>query len=228
VSTVDASLAFAAELEERDAALADRYELLDGLSRRVEEIRTEAESLARVLTRLPVDREQLDAMLADAGRNLETARAALELARAAADQARSEEAAATARRDKARAATDTRTCEERRDRLATRGKELERQAAEAGAEARSLEARARALAARLEAAPRVAPPDPPAPGLDGLVDWGSRAHAAIFVARSGVETERERVAREAHELAAAVLGEPLPATSVAGVRQRLEDRLGGA
>ncbi|MBA3788673.1 MAG: hypothetical protein H0X21_08270, partial [Actinobacteria bacterium] len=56
-------------------------------------------------------------------------------------------------------------------------------------------------------------------------EWVSRAHAAVFVARSGLETERERVVREANELAASVLGEPFSATSVDVVRKRLEQRL---
>ena len=76
----------------------------------------------------------------------------------------------------------------------------------------------------LESAPRVAHPEPPAPGIEGVLEWAARAHAAVFVARSGLETERERVVREANELAASVLGEPLYATSVALVRQRLEER----
>ena len=71
----------------------------------------------------------------------------------------------------------------------------------------------------------MAAPDPPERGLDGLADWGARAHAAVFVARSGLETERGRVVREASELAASVLGDPLAATSVAGIRERLEERL---
>ena len=67
-------------------------------------------------------------------------------------------------------------------------------------------------------------PEPPGPGIEGVLEWAARAHAAVFVARSGLETERERVVREANELAASVLGEPLYATSVALVRQRLEER----
>jgi len=222
---VDASLAFAAELEQRDAALAERLADLADLGRRVDEIRAEAEQLGRFLARLPLDRTQLDAALADAERDREAARTALEQARRPVERARGEEAAATARRHEAHAATDVRTTEERRSRLVARRKELEREADAAAAAAQSLAARGRELAAELETTPRVAGPEPPAPGLDALADWGSRAHAAVFVARSGLETERERVVREANELAASVLGEPLYATSVSLVRERLEERL---
>jgi hypothetical protein len=43
----------------------------------------------------------------------------------------------------------------------------------------------------------------------------------VFVARSGGIREREAVVREANELAAAVLGEPVAGASVASVVARL-------
>jgi hypothetical protein len=222
---VDASLAFAAELEQRDAALAARIAHLGELGRRVDEIRAKAEQLGRFLERLPLDRKQLETALADAERDREAARTALDEARRAVKRARGESAAATARRHEAHAASDVRTTEDRRGRLVARREELEREADAAAAGSQSLAAHSRELAAELEAAPRVAGPEPPASGLDALADWGSRAHAAVFGARSGLETERERVVREANELAASVLGEPLYTTSVAVVRERLEERL---
>jgi hypothetical protein len=47
----------------------------------------------------------------------------------------------------------------------------------------------------------------------------------VLVARGGLETERERIVREANELASSVLGEPLYTASVAVVRRRLEEQL---
>ena len=222
---MDASLAFAVELEQRDAALAERIAHLGELGRRVDELRAQAARLGNVLARLPLDRKQLDAAIAGSERDRETAQTALDQARRAVERARGEDAAATARRHEAHAATDVRTTEDRRSRLIARREELEREADTAAADSHSLAARSRELAAELEAAPRVAGPEPPAPGLDALADWGSRAHAAVFVARSGLETERERIVREANELEASVLGEPLYATSVSLVRERLEQRL---
>jgi hypothetical protein len=61
-----------------------------------------------------------------------------------------------------------------------------------------------------------------APGLDGIDEWGSRVAAALLVVRSGLDTERERLVREANELAASVLGDRDVGTSVALVRARLE------
>ncbi len=222
---VDPSLAFAAELEERDAALSDRIELLGELGRQADEVRGRARAVAEALERLPRDREQALASLAEAERELEIAQAAHARTLADVQRARGEDGQAAARRHEAHAATDVRTTEDRRGRLVSRRDELARSEQAAAEEIGALAARVGELAAELKAAPRVAAPDPPEPGLDGLADWGARAHAAVFVARSGLETERERVAREASELAASVLGEPLAATSVAGIRERLEERL---
>jgi hypothetical protein len=53
---------------------------------------------------------------------------------------------------------------------------------------------------------REIPSELPAPNGD-LIDWTSRAHAALFVAASQVDARRERIVREANELATSVLGE---------------------
>jgi hypothetical protein len=65
----------------------------------------------------------------------------------------------------------------------------------------------------------------PGSSLEGLADWGARVRAALFVVTGGLETERDRVVREAGELGASVLGEPPVGASVAVVRRRLEDAL---
>jgi hypothetical protein len=87
-----------------------------------------------------------------------------------------------------------------------------------------LEERSRAVSGRVAALARVSREgaEAPEPGLEGTIAWASRARAALWVVRSGLEGERERVVREANELGASVLGEPLAATSVATVRKRLE------
>ena len=59
--------------------------------------------------------------------------------------------------------------------------------------------------------------------LADLAAWGDRVQAALLVVRGGLVAERERLLREAGELAAAALGEPLPGASVASVRRRLEE-----
>ena len=222
---MDSSLAFAVELEQRDEAAAARLDALAELAGRVEDVRERAESVAALRARLPADLGHLEGTLADLEQQLTGARAALAQAERALERARGEDARTTARRHAAHAASDLHTTEERRTRLLARRDSLAREQADAEAEATALGVAAQELAVALERAPRVAAPKPPAPELEGVLDWASRAHAAVLVVRSGLETERDRVVREANELAASVLGEPLYATSVAAVRRRLEERL---
>jgi chromosome segregation ATPase len=100
--------------------------------------------------------------------------------------------------------------------------QLDREAGEQRAEAERLAARAAELAAQVRDVP------PPAPGLEGAADWGSRARGALLVRQSGLAGERDKLVREASELVTSVLGEPLLATGVAGVRDRLEHAIRGA
>ncbi|MBA2331177.1 MAG: hypothetical protein H0V94_00090 [Actinobacteria bacterium] len=222
---MDTVLAFVDELEQRDAALARPLALLVELGRSVDEIRSCAEQIRIFQQRLPRDREQLETTLAESARQFEVAKTALGVARSAVERARSDDAKTAARRREAHALTDVRTTDERRLQLVARREELAREERAAAEEIQMLDVRARELAAELVTAPRVAAPDRPGAGLDGLLDWASGAHAAVVVARSGLETERERVVREAHELASSVLGESLSATSVAAIRKRLEEAL---
>ncbi len=223
---MDSSLAFATELEQRDAALAAQLELLHELADAVDVVRARALALEELFERLPEDRLHLDEARRGAEEGAEAARQALTVAEKHLERARGEDGRTTAERLRAHAATDVRTAEERVDRLRRRWAALEHEAEQAGAEAVDLGRRARELARRLDDAPRASQTDPPGEGLAALAEWGASAHAAVLVARGGVETERERVVREANELAAAVLGEPLYAASVATVRRRLEERLG--
>jgi hypothetical protein len=66
----------------------------------------------------------------------------------------------------------------------------------------------------------------PSPDLDGALEWSSRARGALLLQRSGLARERDEVVREATELLASVLGDPLTATGVAGMRERLARALG--
>ena len=88
----------------------------------------------------------------------------------------------------------------------------------------ALEEEARALSRRLAEVPRISRTglEPPEPGLAGVDEWASRVAAALLVVRSGLDTERERLIREANELAASVLGDQDVGTSVALARARLE------
>ena len=65
----------------------------------------------------------------------------------------------------------------------------------------------------------------PAPGAQALVDWAAHAHAPLFVAVRQIEAERERVIREANELASALLAEPTYGTTPAQALARVEQRV---
>jgi len=63
----------------------------------------------------------------------------------------------------------------------------------------------------------------PGTSLGEIEEWGARAHAALFVVRGSLESERERLVLEANSLAAATFGDHGGGASVALVRRRLEE-----
>jgi hypothetical protein len=111
------------------------------------------------------------------------------------------------------------------ERLAARRAVLQETESRLEREAVDLGRRAHDVASALEALPRLmdAGKSAPAAGLDGLVEWGGRVRAALFVLRGTLETERERIVAEANALGSAVLGEDVGASSVRLVRRRLEE-----
>jgi chromosome segregation ATPase len=64
-----------------------------------------------------------------------------------------------------------------------------------------------------------------ASGLERVIAWASHTRGALLVEHSNLTRERENVVREASELLGSVLGDPLAATSVAGLRERLSSAL---
>ncbi|HEY2371241.1 MAG TPA: hypothetical protein VGH82_01705 [Gaiellaceae bacterium] len=83
------------------------------------------------------------------------------------------------------------------------------------ADADRLAARAGELASGVRDVP------PPGDGLAGALEWASRARGALLLEHSKLVGEREAVIREANELTASILGEPLVSSAVAGLRDRL-------
>ena len=65
----------------------------------------------------------------------------------------------------------------------------------------------------------------PGSGPGGVAEWGTRARAALLVARSQLVTERDAVVRQANELGTALLGEALPPLGTAAVARRVEQAL---
>jgi len=231
VPNSDSSLALAADIERRDADIAAALDLVARLSRRADDVRVRSEELQLFLDTVPGELARLDRSEAEA----RDATATAAVARAAAEQ-RVERLAAG--RDGADAVRETERELEQAQRAATDASARHRHVvseraalvemdAVARSEIRELGRCAGEIAHRIEYVPRVSQTGREAPGegLAGLSDWGRRVHAALFVVRGQLEAERDRLVREANELAGAVLGEQLAGSSVTLVRRRLEEAL---
>ena len=202
------------DLERRDDELAAAAERLRALEGGIAKIRERAEAI--------------DAFFASyaeqqSGRRAEVTDAEVELAERREEQDRAEkdlEAARNGEERELRAKALSRARDHvavalaRLDRAHADFEQLEREAAELPSELTALEAQALELASS----------DLPVPGPEGLVAWASHAHAELFVALSQLDTRRDRIIREANELASSVLGEPTFGSTVAQARRQVEAR----
>lgn len=216
------------ELEQADEAVAAELTEVDELYAAVEELRGRALELAELTVALPERRAAAAEAVRESELGLAEARAAAEQAAAALAQTDEEHLAEGRRRELA--ARDSLHVAERLA-AATRREaaDLEARAEAAESETRALEARAAELAEALARRPRLAGEAVGAPGTgtEGVAGWGTRARAALLVARSQVTAERDALVRQAHELAAAMLGEPLPPLGVHEVARRVDGALRG-
>jgi hypothetical protein len=207
---VESLLLFAEELERRDADLGGALDALERLQHEVEELRVHAVAIAAFLSTFPA---ALDTLERDEHASL-AARAAAESALRDVEAGEDEVALVQARdalRDAERWAADAA--------LARRW--LEEDGAARRADAARLEGRAGELGVRVHDVPA------PTAGLDGALEWASRARGALLLEHSALASERDAVVREASELLGSVLGDPLTSTAVAGVRAKLERALQG-
>jgi hypothetical protein len=219
-------LAFLHELQLADEEVAAVLADLDELAGETERVRSGALGLEAFSLRLPAERERVDGERARAETELAAARGVAADAEAVVHDAR-EENADEARRFAVRARDRLAVAERRVAEARAAGAALERRAREAEEEGRALETRARELAHELRGRPRLAQDagEDPRPGLAGVSEWAGAAGAALFVARGQLATERDAVIREANELGALALGEPLTAASAAVVTRRVEREL---
>ena len=229
LSADERTVAFLEELARADEAAASVLAELDGLAAEVELIRAEAAATVDRLERLPgeraaaqTEREEAEATVAE---RLEAHRAAAdELAQA--EAGRGDSRAAEARRAEVRARDLLRSAERRAGRARAEEERLEAEKQALARRADDLDRRSRTLADELARRPglsEVAPP-PDGAGPAGLAPWTTETRAALFVARGRLASEREAVIRQANELGALVLGEPLTAQSAALVARRVEER----
>jgi chromosome segregation ATPase len=218
----DSRLALLRELEQAEEATAAELAEIDELYGACEAVRTRALELEAFSATLPEER-------AAAQREIEESERALAEARATAERADEELRAAEAQNDPERSASarrfhvrahDALTMAERRVREAqVHSAALEAQAKAAAEETERLAARARELAAALRERPRVAGETlrDPGPNLAAVAEWGTQVRAALLVTRNQLAAERDALVRQANELAAGVLGEPVAPMSAAGV-----------
>ena len=225
--TDERALAFLHELERADEAAAAVLADLDELARDVDSVRRRAVELEALEIRLPAERERAHAAVASAERELEGQRRALVAAETELREMESggDAAGRSAARRAATRARDRASVTERRLAAAlTEAGRLGSEAERAAREETDVCERARELARTLAERPGLAEQvgGSPAPGLAGAAEWASGARAALFVARGALAREREELIRQANELGALVLGEPLTASSAALVARRVE------
>jgi hypothetical protein len=227
----DRRLAFIRELEHADEAVAAVLTELDELYASGEAVRERALELESFFVRLPDERAatalaEKEARAGAEERRMAAARAAQELR--AAEAAGDDERLAAARRFDVRARDAVGTAERLLREAEEHAARLEAQADAADEEAKELARRAGELAEALAERPRLAADAgaPPVESLPGIAEWGTQARAALLVSRGQLAAERDAVIRQANELGALVLGEPLTATSAAGVVRRVERELG--
>ena len=221
-------LRFVDELERRDEDAAAALRGIEELQREVEETRARGAAIAAFLASFPDALAVREAEERAADESL--AAAAEALAEAEAELAEAEKRG----REDARLAAE-RTVQHARDALRDAEHRVERAHAERGrlvleereqrGDGDRLVLGAQPLAATLAANPRIAT-EPPGPGLDGVLEWTSRARGDLLLAHAGLDTERDKVVREATELVASAVGEPLPPNGVAGVREQLMRSIG--
>lgn len=207
------------ELDRLDAELRARADRLQTLDAEVAATRERAEAIDEFFAGYPDADTRLRQLLAEAQEELADRRGEQERAQARHDRARDDESRRLAARALERAVDHVALAETRVARARSLHDSLEGEATELPASLERLAAHARTIADELG--------DVPAPG-DGpraLAEWASRAHATIFVAAGSIDTQRERVIREANELASILLGEPTYGSTVAQVTARVDATL---
>jgi hypothetical protein len=204
------------ELDRRDTELGARGDELHEADAEVASIRGRAEAIASFFASYPEADQHLREAVTAARAELAAREDECRAAQADVDAARDDETRALARHVLQRAGDHLVVAGAAVERALAAHDALDREASELPAELDRLEARARRVAAAIGDVP------PPGEGPAALVEWASRAHAALFVASGSVDTQRELVIREANELATAILGEPTYGSTVAQARARVE------
>jgi len=217
---VESLLSFAEELERRDADVAQALLGVERLQAEVEELRAHASAAGAFLDALPAAFAERTADERAAIGARDEAAEAVSASEQLVEHAGKEDQRLEAERALQQARDDLHAAEFWVAQAREARAELERDGAARRVEAESLTQRA------VELAPRVRDVPAGSPNFDGALEWASRARGALLLERSALARERDEVVREATELLASVLGDPLTATGAAGVRERLARALG--
>src|SRR6266516_4723976 len=216
---MESLLLFAEELERRDGEAAQALLGVERLQAEVEELRAHGVAVATFFAALPAALEERDADERAAEAERTRAAAVLRDAEAEAERARKENERLAAERLLQEARDEVRAADAWAAQAQAARETLARESDERHLEAEQVASRATALAGSVRDVPA------PAPGIEGALEWASRARGALLLEHAGLVTELDTVVREASELLASVLGDPLTAIAVAGLRDRLERAL---
>jgi DNA repair exonuclease SbcCD ATPase subunit len=193
-------------LAARDRELEEGASSLRSLDAAVAEVRERAEAIADFFARHGEEDDRLRQLEAREAAAIERRRAELDEARSTAQKARTDEERTLATKRIARAADHVELAERALEAAHAEHRAFDDEAEQLTRELPELEARARSMGAE----------------EDDLVDWASRRHAELFVALGQVDAERERVIREANELATSLLGEPTFGSTAAQALERVK------
>lgn len=216
------------ELERRDEDAAAALREIEELQREVEETRACVGAIAAFFASFPDAFAARETEERAAGESRTAAAAALAEAEVALAEAKGrgrEDARLAAERTVQHARDALDDAEHRVERARAERERLVLEEQEQRGDADRLVLRVQPLAGRLAANRRIGT-DPPGPHLDDVLEWTSRARGDLLLAHAGLATERDKVVREATELVASALGEPLPGNGVAGVREQLTRSIG--
>jgi hypothetical protein len=192
-----------------DAELAERASALRERDASVAEIRGRAEAIDAFFAAYAEEEARREAELNEAQEVLSRRGEELAASQQTLAESHDDEARIHAEHAVARALDHISVAEDRVARAQSAHDELEHDAALLPRELVELEARARAVA------------EVPPLG-SSLVEWAAHAHAELFVAAGQIDVQRERVIREANELASMLLGEPTYGVTVAQALARVE------
>jgi DNA repair ATPase RecN len=204
------------DLAARDAELASQAARLRELDASVVELRAAVEGVELFFARYPAEETARREAVRDAEAELERRRDQLREAESALAETSDDVARIHAQHAVDRALDHIAVAEAALASVGAAHDELEREAAALPSRVPDLEQQAAAIAEEV--------PDLPTPGTGppALVDWAARAHAELFVAAGQIDTQRERMIREANELASVLTGEPTYGSTAAQALARAE------